>query len=475
MTLAPDSTDHVGTDPATVAPDPVATVLDAAAAAAVEYLAGILNRRVSPDPDALDAIAGFDIELPDGPRNPTDVVTQLHRLGSPATTASAGGRFFGLVVGGTLPAALGARVLASAWDQVVFNDQTSPIGCALERITAGWITDLLGLPRESHVSYVTGATMGNFTALAAARDALLRRAGHDALNAGLWDAPRLRVVTGDEVHVTVVKALTLLGFGRAEIVRVPTDEQGRIRPDALPDLDERTILILQAGNVTSGAIDPFDQVMPLARRAGAWVHVDGAFGLWAAASPALRGALAGIEDADSWVTDGHKWLNTPYDCGLAIVRDAQALHEVMATQAPYLAAGATAAPKDMGPEFSRSARAVEVWAALYSLGRQGVADLIDRTCAHAQAFADGLRRHGYTVLNDVTLNQVVAAPPGDPDAAGRIAARVQQSGECWFGPTVWRGRPAIRISVSSHATTSDDVRRSLEAIAAATKAERSKP
>ena len=189
-------------------------------------------------------------------------------------------------------------------------------------------------------------------------------------------------MTGDEVHVTVVKALTLLGFGRAEIVRVPTDEQGRIRPDALPDLDERTILILQAGNVTSGAIDPFDQVVPRARRADAWVHVDGAFGLWAAASPALRGALAGIEDADSWVTDGHKWLNTAYDCGLAIVRDPQALHAVMATQAPYLAAGATAAPKDMGPEFSRSARAVEVWAALYSLGRQGVAELIDRTCAH---------------------------------------------------------------------------------------------
>ena len=470
MTLAPDS-DRVGTDPSTVTSDPAVTALEAAATAAVEYLAGLVDRRVSPDPDALDAISGFDIELPEGPRNPADVVTLLHRLGSPATTASAGGRFFGLVVGGTLPAALGARVLASAWDQVVFNDQTSPIGCALERITAGWITDLLGLPRESHVSYVTGATMGNFTALAAARDALLRRAGHDALSDGLWGAPRLRVVTGDEVHVTVVKALTLLGFGRAEIVRVPTDDQGRIRPDALPDLDERTILILQAGNVTSGAIDPFAQVMPRARRAGAWVHVDGAFGLWAAASPALRGAFAGIEDADSWVTDGHKWLNTPYDCGLAIVRDAQALHEVMATQAPYLAAGATAAPKDMGPEFSRSARAVEVWAALYSLGRRGLADLIDRTCAHARAFADGLGRLGYTVLNDVTLNQVVAAPPGDPDAARRIAARVQESGECWFGPTVWRGRPAIRISVSSHATSDDDVRRSLAAIAVATAVE----
>jgi glutamate/tyrosine decarboxylase-like PLP-dependent enzyme len=476
MSLAPDSPDHLMTGgAATTAQDQVPAVLDTASRAALEYLAGIPARRVSPHPDALAAIGDFDIELPDVPRNPVDVVTQLHRLGSPATTASAGGRFFGLVVGATLPAALGARMLTSAWDQVVFNDLTSPVACALERITARWITDVLGLPGESHVSYVTGATMGNFTALAAARDALLRRAGHDALNAGLWSAPRLRVVTGDEAHVTVVKSLTLLGFGSEEIVRVPTDDQGRVRPDALPDLDERTILILQAGNVNSGAIDPFDQVVPRARRAGAWVHVDGAFGLWAAASPALRGAMAGIEDADSWVTDGHKWLNTPYDCGLAIVRDAQALHQVMTTQAPYLAAETTAAPKDMGPEFSRSARAVEVWAALYSLGRQGLADLIDRTCAHARAFADGLRGLGYTVLNDVVLNQVVAAPPGDPSAAGRIAARVQESGECWFGPTIWRGRPAIRISVSSHATTANDVRRSLEAIAAATEAEQLKP
>ena len=476
MSLGSDSPDHLMTGGAAqTVQDSVSAVLDTASRAALEYLAGLPARRVSPHPDALAAVAGFDIELPDGPRNPADVVMQLHRLGSSATTASAGGRFFGLVVGATLPAALGARMLTSAWDQVVFNDLTSPVVCALERITARWITDVLGLPGESHVSYVTGATMGNFTALAAARDALLRRAGHDALTVGLWGAPRLRVVTGDEAHVTVVKSLTLLGFGSEEIVRVPTDDQGRVRPDALPDLDERTILILQAGNVNSGSIDPFEQVVPRARRAGAWVHVDGAFGLWAAASPALRGAMAGIEDADSWVTDGHKWLNTPYDCGLAIVRDAQALHQVMATQAPYLAAGTTVAPKDMGPEFSRSARAVEIWAALYSLGRQGLTELIDRTCAHARAFADGLRGLGYTVLNDVTLNQVVAAPPGDPDTAGRIAARVQESGECWFGATVWRERPAIRISVSSHATTTDDVRRSLEAIAAATEAEQLKP
>jgi hypothetical protein len=346
MSLSPASPDlPVMGGGAVTWPDPGPGVVHAAARAALEYLASLPARRVSPDPDALAAMVGFDIELPDAPRNPVDVVEQLHRLGSAATTASAGGRFFGLVVGATLPAALGARMLTTAWDQVVFNDLTSPVGCALERITTRWITNVLGLPAESHVSYVTGATMGNFTALAAARDALLRRAGHDPLSAGLWNAPRLRVVTGDEVHVTVVKALTLLGFGSAEIERVPTDDQGRICPDALPELDERTIVILQAGNVNSGAIDPFDQVVPHARRAGAWVHVDGAFGLWAAASPALRAGTAGIEDADSWTTDGHKWLNTPYDCGLAIVRDAQALHQVMATQAPYLTAGTAPRPR----------------------------------------------------------------------------------------------------------------------------------
>ena len=470
MTLLPDATEPIvpGSSLPSVG---VAEVVGIASRAAIDYLAGLPDRGVAPDASDVAALAALDIALPDGPRDPADVVADLHRLGSPATTATAGGRFFGLVVGGTLPAALGARVLTSAWDQVVFNDQISAVGCALERITAGWITDVLGLPTGSHVSFVTGATMGNFTCLAAARDFLLQRAGHDALSAGLWNAPRLRVVTGDEVHVTVVKALTLLGFGTADIVRVPTDDQGRVRPDALPELDARTILILQAGNVTSGALDPFAEVIPLARRAGSWVHVDGAFGLWAAASPSRRPALAGIEEADSWVTDGHKWLNTPYDCGMAIVRNPAALHHVMATQAPYLTAGATVAPKDMGPEFSRSARAAEVWAALYSLGRQGVADLVERTCGHAQTFARGLTALGYSVLNEVVLNQVVAAPPGHPEAAARIAARVQQSGECWFGPTTWRGRPAIRISVASHATTDEDVRRSLAAIASATEAE----
>jgi glutamate/tyrosine decarboxylase-like PLP-dependent enzyme len=455
MALVPDVMHPVAALPPVPA---AAAVLDTAHRAALDYLAGLPARRVSAAPEDVAAIAALEVDLPDVPCDPVDVVAELHRLGSPATTASAGGRFFGLVVGGSLPAALGARLLASTWDQVVFNDQTSPIGCALERITAGWITDVLGLPAEAHVSYVTGATMGNFTCLAAARNALLQRAGHDPLDAGLWNAPRLRIVTGDEVHVTVVKALTLLGFGTADLVRVPTDDQGRIRPDAVPELDERTIVILQAGNVSSGALDPFAEVIPHARRAGSWIHVDGAFGLWAAASPRLRGALAGVEDADSWVTDGHKWLNTPYDCGVAIVRDAQALHGVMATQAPYLATGATAAPKDMGPEFSRGAR-------------QGLAELIERTCAHARTFADGLTDLGYTVLNDVVLNQVVAAPPGAPEAAARIAARVQESGDCWFGATTWRRRPAIRISVSSHATTDDDVRRSLAAIAVATNAE----
>jgi glutamate/tyrosine decarboxylase-like PLP-dependent enzyme len=247
------------------------------------------------------------------------------------------------------------------------------------------------------------------------------------------------------------------------IERVPTDAQGRLIAERLPALDENTIVCLQAGNVISGSFDPFDAVCQKARAAGSWVHVDGAFGLWAAASPARRGLTTGLEHADSWVVDGHKWLNTPYDCGLAIVRDPESLHAVMATQAPYLMAGALAAPKDMGPEFSRSARGVEVWAALRSLGRHGVAELVERCCAHAVTLAKGLRAHGYEILNDVVLNQVVAHSRTAVDHA-RIAQAAQQSGECWFGPTTWRGQDAIRLSVSGWMTDERDIQRTLASI-----------
>jgi len=424
-----------------------------------------------------DAFGGM---LPSDPTPPGVVLEELIKAAEGGLVATNGPRFFGFVIGGSLPAATAADVVASGWDQCAFNAVLAPAAVIAEESAGAWLKDLLGIPATASVGFVTGGQAANTVGLAAARHHVLAEAGWDVERNGLHSAPRVRVVASAERHSTIDRSLRLLGFGTALVEPIATDANGTIDVDDLERVlaagpTAPTIVSLQAGSVNTGACDDLRAACGTAHRHGAWAHVDGAFGLWAAASPALRGAMAGIEDADSWVTDGHKWLNTPYDCGLAIVRDAQALHQVMTAQAPYLAAGTAAAPKDMGPEFSRSARAVEVWAALYSLGRQGLADLIDRTCAHARAFADGLRGLGYTVLNDVTLNQVVAAPPGDPNAAGRIAARVQESGECWFGPTIWRGRPAIRISVSSHATTTDDVRRSLEAIAAATEAEQLKP
>jgi glutamate/tyrosine decarboxylase-like PLP-dependent enzyme len=431
------------------------------------YLRDLEARNVAPNASALSDLERFREALPEGPSDPAASLDLLARYGGPATMATAAGRFFGLVVGGTLPAALGARVIASAWDQVVFNDGTSAVGVELEKIAAGWLLDLFGLPGEASVGFVTGTTMGALVCLAAARHALLAKAGWDVAAKGLNGAPRLHVVATAQMHVTNAKVLSLLGFGAQDITYVVCDEQGRMKPDALPELTGRSLVIAQAGNVNSGAVDPIGEICARARAAGAWVHVDGAFGLWAAASPKTRHLVSGYEAADSWVSDGHKWLNTPYDCGFAICRWPQAVHAVMATVAPYLKAGESAAPKDMVPEFSRSARGVEVWAALRSLGREGVADLVDRCCHLARLFADQLRAAGFEILNDVVLNQVVATLPGREAHMPEIAARVRASGEAWFGPTRWRGVDAIRLSVSSWVTTEEDVRRTVAAIRAA--------
>jgi len=426
------------------------------------YLKSIGERDVIASEQAVAALSGFEMDIPNGPSDPKDTLNMLDSLGSPATTATTGGRFFGLVVGGTLPATLGARVLSTAWDQVVFNDATSPIGVKLEQVAAKWLLDVLGLPEHSSVGFVTGATMANFTCLAGARHALLEKQGWDVQKKGLWNAPRLRLVAGEQSHVTVLKALTMLGVGTDAIEWVPCDDQGRMDISQMPILDENTIILCQSGNVNSGASDPIAQISAQAN--GAWVHVDGAFGLWAAASEATRDQLTGFEEADSWVVDGHKWLNTPYECGLAICKHPTTIHAAMATQAPYLKVGGAAAPKDMVPEFSRAARGVEVWAALHSLGREGLADLIDRTCQHARSLADGLRGQGFEILNDVVLNQVVATLPISEGWSSKLAAHVQRSGEAWFGPTNWQGREAIRFSVSSWITSKDDIQRTLDAV-----------
>jgi glutamate/tyrosine decarboxylase-like PLP-dependent enzyme len=431
---------------------------------ATRYLQEVNERPVRPTADAVRRLAAFDEPLPVAPVDPADVLAMLDDVGSPATVATAGGRYFGFVIGGTVPAALAATWLAAAWDQCAGSSALSPVGIKLEEVALRWLVELLGLPPGTGGAFVTGATMANFTALAAARHAVLARAGWDVEARGLFDAPPLTVVVGDEVHVSVLKALSLLGLGRERVVRVPVDGQGRMRADALPPLDATTVLCLQAGNVNSGAFDPAPALCAAARAAGAWVHVDGAFGLWAAAAPGRAQLASGYADADSWAVDAHKWLNVPYDSGLALCRDAEALRAAMAATAAYLVFGTERQPSHYTPELSRRARGVEVWAALRSLGRSGIVDLVERTCRHAARFAEGLQAAGHEVLNDVVLNQVLVRFGGDDEVTRRVIAAVQADGTCWCGGTVWQGRTAMRISVSSWATTEDDVERSLAAI-----------
>lgn len=439
-----------------------ARLVEDAGHVAARFLDSLAERRVAPIRDTLETLRVFE-ELPDRGDAET-TFGLLSEYGSDLAMGSAGGRFFGLVTGGALPAAAAARALGSAWDQVAFSDTISPIGVGLEQIASRFALEILGLPETASVGLVTGATMSNFVCLAAARHALLVRAGWDVERRGLWNAPRLRVVTSEQSHVTVAKVLAMLGMGTDVIERVPCNDQGALCMEDLPDLDARTIVVGQAGNVNSGAYDPAGELCERARPSGAWVHVDGAFGLWAAASPEKRHLLAGYEAADSWAVDGHKWLNTNYDCGLAICRHPHAVHAAMATEAPYLETGGRALPKDMVPEFSRAARGIELWAALHSLGSAGVAELVEECCSHARSFASGLGDQGFEVLNDVVLNQVVATLPGHEHQMADFAQAVQASGEAWFGPTTWQGRPGIRISVSSWATTQSDVDRTLAAI-----------
>ncbi len=437
--------------------------LGLAARRALAYLQTVGSRRVAPAPAAVGALAQFESPLPDSSCDAYCVLDLLDRVGSPATVATAGGRFFGFVNGAAFPVSVAATWLAGAWDQNAALRVMSPAAVVLEDVALGWVRDVLGLPLECGAAVVTGATMANFTALAAARHALLERSGWDVENDGVFGAPRLTVVVGDHVHASLLKALGLLGLGRRRVVRVPADEQGRMRADCMPALDDRTIICIQAGNVNSGAFDPAGAICRQAIDSGAWVHVDGAFGLWAAASPQYRHLTEGFELANSWATDGHKWPNVGYDCGIAMVRNAPAMRAAMAISAAYFTPGELREPSNYTPEMSRRARGVELWATLRSLGRRGLAELIERTCRHARRFADGLRAAGYEILNEVVINQVLVSF-GEPAITRNVIAKVQADGTCWCGGTEWRGSPAMRISVSSWATTEEDVELSLAAI-----------
>jgi glutamate/tyrosine decarboxylase-like PLP-dependent enzyme len=379
--------------------------------------------------------------------------------------ASGGPRYFGFVTGGALPVAQAAAWLTAAWDQNTALAVMSPAGSVLNRVALRWVTEVLGLPAGTGGGFVTGATMANAACLATARDAVLTRHGWDAAGQGLTGAPPVTVVAGAQVHTTVRKALGLVGLGRDRAILLPVDDQGRIEPRDLPELTGPAVVCLQAGNVNTGASDPFGPLIDWARDQGAWVHVDGAFGLWAAASPGLAGQVAGITGADSWATDAHKWLNTTYDCGIALVAQPAALRAAMEASAAYLPEDAELEPMHVTPQSSQRARGAEVWAVLATLGRDGVAELVDRTCALARRFADGMRRADCAVANDVVLNQVIV-DFGDPARASAVIAAVQDEGTCWCGPTTWRGRTAMRVSVSGWNTTEHDIDRSVAAVAA---------
>jgi glutamate/tyrosine decarboxylase-like PLP-dependent enzyme len=438
-------------------------LLTDASTRAARYVSGIGNRRITPHPEDIARLSALGGPMPEEPCDPQAVLALLDDVGSPATIASTGGRYFGFVTGATLPAALAANWIAGAWDQNAAMRVMSPVAAALEDITLGWLREALALPPSTGVGFVTGATMANFTCLAAARHMLLERAGWNVEDNGLFGAPPLTVVVSDEVHVSVLKALAMLGLGRTRVTRLATDDQGRIRSDSLPEFNERSIVCLQAGTVNTGAFDPAARICSEAHRHGAWVHVDGAFGLWAAAAPERAHLIAGFAEADSWATDCHKWLNVPYDSGLAFVREPQHLRSAMTVSAAYLQASESREPYQYTPEASRRARAIEVWAALRSLGRRGLADMIERNCRLASRFAGQLRTAGYSILNDVVLNQVLVSF-GDAAATKRVISELQNEGTCWCGGTEWHGQTAMRISVSGWATTEEDVDQSAAAV-----------
>ena len=430
---------------------------------AARYLESVPERRVAAERSADDLVQALGGELPSRGRPASEVLAQLDEIGARGTVASTGPRYFGFVIGGALPASLAANWLSAAWDQNAFSETSSPIGTAIEIVAMRWVLEILDLPASAGASFVTGATMANVTALAAARRSVLLAHGYDVDRQGLQGAPEITALAGEQAHATLFKALGMLGLGRERVIRIPADTQGRMRADALPDLTGPAIVCTQVGNVNTGAFDPVGAISDSMKADDVWIHVDGAFGLWARASRSFDELADGIERADSWATDAHKWLNVPYDSGLAIVRDAEALRSAMSLQADYLPEPAGRAPFDYTPESSRRARGLEIWAAIASLGRNGVEELVERSCRHARRFAEGFRNAGCQVLNDVVLNQVLVSF-GDDRTTAEVIRGVQRDGTCWCGGTRWEGRTAMRISVSSWATTGDDVERSLDVI-----------
>jgi glutamate/tyrosine decarboxylase-like PLP-dependent enzyme len=445
-------------------------VLDEASQYAIRYLDGLPGRPVGSNATQESLRANLDLPLPVQGTEPRSVVADLARFADPGVVASSSGRFFGFVVGGATPAALAADWLTSVWDQNAGLYVLGPAAAIVEDVAARWLASLLGLPSGVSCGFVTGAQMANLTGLAIGLHTVLGRAGWSVPADGLWGAPRVRVLAGQGRHGTIDRALRFLGMGTGSIVEVEMDDQGRMQPPALRAALEAAsgpaIVCAQAGNVNSGAFDPIGEICDLAHAHGAWVHVDGAFGLWAAASPRLRHLVAGVERADSWATDAHKWLNVPYDSGLVFCADPAAHRAAMGARAGYLIHGADGERDalDYGPEHSRRARGFAVYAAIRALGRDGVAALVERCCELAARFADRLAASGKaTILGEVVLNQVLVRFADDA-ATRSVIEKVQREGTCWMSGTTWQGQAAVRISVSNWSTTPSDVDRSVEAI-----------
>ena len=444
--------------------DKMRPLLEDAAQRGISYRESCGERPVAPSPEAIADLSRFFEAMPEHGAADEEVIAMLDEVGSPASMAMAGRRFFGFVIGGSLPVTVASNWLTAAWDQNVVMREVTPATAMLEQVALDWMIELLGLPPETGAGFVTGATVANFTALAAARHRVFADAGWNVEADGLIGAPPITLIVSDEAHPTLFKSLGMLWLGRDRVVRVPTDSQGRMVAAQVPKIKGPTIVCTQAGNINTGAFDPIEQVCDSAKPHGAWVHVDGAFGLWAAATGCYKSLTDGMEHADSWATDAHKWLNVPYDSGIAFVRSAADLASAMAITADYLITDSEFRnPSDYTPELSRRARGVDVWAALRSLGKSGIEKMVEACCRHAKRFAEGFTAAGFEILNDVVLNQVLVSF-GDEATTRKIIDEIQRDGTCWCGATVWQGRTAMRISVSSWATTDEDVEKSLRAM-----------
>ncbi|NCB50610.1 MAG: aspartate aminotransferase family protein [Clostridia bacterium] len=438
------------------------TLFEQAKNAAYDYIDNLAEMAVSPSEASISGLKVFDGTMPEEPCPPSEVLNMLTSYGAANTIAQTGGKYFGFVCGGSLPVSLASKWLSDVWDQNSALFVLSPIAAKLEEICEKWIADLLGLFPDTAAGFVSGSSTAIICALAAARNELLQKQGWNVNEKGLFGAPPIRVVLSEQAHSSIFKALALLGLGKERVELVPADEEGRISTEKLPEIDSNTLLIIQAGNVNSGAFDPIDRLCDIGNKAGAWVHVDGAFGLWAAASENYRSLTKGMEKADSWSADAHKTLNAPYDCGIVLCKDRAALVQTMQASGSYIQYSENRDGMLYTPEMSRRARSIELWAVLKYLGKSGVESLVDRLCEGAKYFAANLSKNGFSVLNDVVFNQILIKCE-TPEITLAVLKNIQSGGKCWCGGAVWKTEPVIRISVCSWQTTEQDIDDCVEA------------